>query len=197
MKQRKLEMLLEEVEGFSEPELELEQYQTPPPLAAEILHFAYMQGDLDDSAQDLGCGTGILAIGAKLLGARKVVGYDTDPKALEIAKKNASKLGVEVEFVSSDITEVAEHVKTTLMNPPFGARVKGRDRPFLSSALRTSDVIYSIHNRGSLAFIQKFIKPAVITHSYVAKFPLKRTFDFHKKEIEIIEVEIYRIVVSE
>lgn len=197
MKQRKLEILLEEVEGFSNPELELEQYQTPSPLAAEILHFAYMQGDLEESVQDLGCGTGILAIGAKLLGAREVVGYDTDPKALEVAKKNAEKLGVEVEFVCSDITEVSGRVKTTLMNPPFGARVKGRDRPFLSSALRTSEVIYSIHNRGSLAFIQKFIKPAVITHSYVAKFPLKRTFDFHQKEREIIEVEIYRVAVHE
>lgn len=196
MKQRKLEMLLEEIEGFSDPELELEQYQTPSLLAAEILHFAYMQGDLDDSVQDMGCGTGILAIGAKILGARKVVGYDIDPKALEIAKENARKLGVEVEFLLSDITEVTEHVKTTLMNPPFGARTKGRDRPFLSSALRTSEVIYSIHNRGSLAFIQKFIKPAIITHSYVAKFPIKRTFDFHKKEREVIEVEIYRIAIA-
>jgi putative methylase len=197
MKQRKLEMLLEELEGFSDPELELEQYQTPPLLAAEILHFAYMQGDLEDSVQDLGCGTGILAIGAKLLGARRVVAYDTDQKALEIAKRNAEKFGVEIDFVLSDITEIKAHVKTTVMNPPFGARVKGRDRPFLSSALRTSEVIYSIHNRGSLAFIQKFIKPAVITHSYVAKFPIKRTFDFHKKEKEVIEVEIYRIMTSE
>ena len=195
MKQRKLEMLLEELEGFSDPELELEQYQTPPLLAAEILHFAYMQGDLEDSVQDLGCGTGILAIGAKLLGARRVMAYDTDQKALEIAKRNAEKFGVEIEFVLSDITEIKERVKTTVMNPPFGARVKGRDRPFLSSALRTSEVIYSIHNRGSLAFIQKFIKPAVITHSYVAKFPIKRTFDFHQKEREVIEVEIYRIAV--
>ncbi|HHV24684.1 MAG TPA: methyltransferase [Methanosarcina sp.] len=197
MKQRKLEMLLEELEGFSDPELELEQYQTPPLLAAEILHFAYMQGDLEDSVQDLGCGTGILAIGAKLLGAIRVVAYDTDQKALKIAKRNAEKFGVDIEFVLSDITDIKEHVKTTVMNPPFGARVKGRDRPFLSSALRTSEVIYSIHNRGSLAFIQKFIKPAVITHSYVAKFPIKRTFDFHKKEKEVIEVEIYRITTSE
>jgi putative methylase len=197
MKQRKLEMLLEEIEGFSDPELELEQYQTPSPLAAEIMHFAYMQGDLDDSVQDLGCGTGILAIGAKLLGARTVVGYDMDPEALEIANINARKLGVEIDFVFSDIADIEGHVKTTVMNPPFGARVKGRDRPFLSSALRTSEVIYSIHNRGSLAFIQKFIKPAIITHSYVAKFPIKRIFDFHKKEREVIEVEIYRITVSE
>lgn len=188
-------MLLEEIEGFAEPELELEQYPTPALLAAEILHFAYMQGDLATSVQDLGCGTGILAIGAKLLGAETVTGYDTDPKALELSKMNAEKLGVEVDFVCSDISEVSAHVKTTVMNPPFGARVKGRDRPFLSAALRTSEVIYSIHNRGSFAFIQKFIKPAVITHSYVAKFPIKRTFDFHKKEREIIEVEIYRIAV--
>ena len=197
MKQRKLEMLLEEIEGFSDPELELEQYQTPSLLAAEILHFTYMQGDLDDSVQDLGCGTGILAIGAKLLGAKNVVGYDMDPKALEVANINARKLGVEIDFVFSDIADIEGHVKTTVMNPPFGARVKGRDRPFLSSALRTSEVIYSIHNRGSLAFIQKFIKPAIITHSYVAKFPIKRIFDFHKKEREVIEVEIYRITVSE
>ena len=197
MKQRKLEMLLEEIEGFSDPELELEQYQTPSLLAAEILHFAYMQGDLDDSVQDLGCGAGILAIGAKILGARTVVGYDMDPKALEIANINARKFGVEINFVFSDIADIEGHVKTTVMNPPFGARVKGRDRPFLSSALRTSEVIYSIHNRGSLAFIQKFIKPAIITHSYVAKFPIKRIFDFHKKEREVIEVEIYRITVSE
>jgi putative methylase len=196
MKQRKLEMLLEEVEGFFNPELELEQYQTPSLLAAEILHFAYMQGDLNNSVQDLGCGTGILAIGAKLLGAKKVIGYDADPKAIEIAEANATKLGVDVEFVFSDISEISGHVKTTLMNPPFGARVKGRDRPFLSSALRTSEVIYSIHNLGSFAFIQKFIKPAVVTHSYIAKFPIKRTFDFHKKEREVIEVEIYRIKVS-
>ncbi len=195
MKQRKLEILLEKIEGFAEPDIELEQYPTPALLAAEILHFAYMQGDLETSVQDLGCGTGILAIGAKILGAEKALGYDLDPKALELAKNNAEKLRAEVEFVCSDVSEVTEHVKTTLMNPPFGARVKGRDRPFLSAALRTSEVIYSIHNRGSLAFIQKFIKPAVITHSYVAKFPLKRTFDFHKKEREIIEVEIYRIVV--
>lgn len=197
MKQKKLEMLLEEIEGFSDPELELEQYQTPSLLAAEILHFTYMQGDLDDSVQDLGCGTGILAIGAKLLGAKNVVGYDMDPKALEIANINARKLRVEIDFVFSDIADIEGHVKTTVMNPPFGARVKGRDRPFLSSALRTSEVIYSIHNRGSLAFIQKFIKPAIITHSYVAKFPIKRIFDFHKKEREVIEVEIYRITVSE
>ena len=130
MKQRKLEMLLEEVEDFSDPELELEQYQTPSPLAAEILHFAYMQGDLDDSVQDLGCGTGILAIGAKLLGARKVVGYDTDPKALEIAKINARKLGVEVEFVFIGYCRRYRTCKNHAYESSFRGKSKGQGQAF-------------------------------------------------------------------
>ncbi|WMW22150.1 METTL5 family protein [Methanolobus mangrovi] len=194
MKQRKLEILLEQVEGFDNPSVSLEQYVTPALLAAEMLHFAYMQGDLEGTVFDLGCGTGILAIGAKLLGAEKVVGFDLDRKALEIARKNAEKLGVDVEFVHNDVFEVEGHADTVVMNPPFGAQAKGNDRPFLLSALKTSDVIYSIHNCGSHNFISKFIGDARITDWYTTAFPIKRTFKFHKKEVEMVKVEIYRIV---
>lgn len=194
MKQRKLEMLLEQVDGFDSPNVNLEQYATPALLAAEILHFAYMQGDLEGTVFDLGCGTGMLAIGAKLLGAEKVVGFDIDNKALELARKNAGKLGVDVEFVHADIFEVEGHADAVVMNPPFGAQAKGNDRPFLLSALKTSDVIYSIHNCGSHDFISKFIGDASITDWYSTAFPMKRTFKFHKKEVEMVKVEIYRIV---
>ena len=194
MKQRKLEILLEQVEGFDSPNVNLEQYATPALLAAEMLHFAFMQGDLEGTVFDLGCGTGMLAIGAKLLGAEKVVGFDIDNKALEVARKNAEKLGVEVEFVHADIFEVEGHADSVVMNPPFGAQTKGNDRPFLLSALKTSDVIYSIHNCGSHEFISKFIGDARITDWYSTAFPMKRTFKFHKKEVEMVKVEIYRIV---
>jgi ribosomal protein L11 methyltransferase len=40
------------------------------------------------SLLDLGTGSGILAIGAALLGFRKVVGIDNDPEAIEVAKEN-------------------------------------------------------------------------------------------------------------
>ncbi|MCQ6962621.1 METTL5 family protein [Methanolobus chelungpuianus] len=194
MKQRKLEMLLERVEGFESPSAALEQYATPAVLAAEILHFAYMQGDLEDTVFDLGCGTGILAIGAKLLGAREVTGFDLDRKALETARRNAESMGVDVEFVHADISEIEGHAHTVVMNPPFGAQAKGNDRPFLLSALRTSDVVYSIHNSGSHDFISRFIGDARISDWYTTAFPLKRTFKFHKKDVEIINVEIYRIM---
>ena len=194
MKQRKLEILLEKVRGFDSPDVTLEQYPTPALLAAELLHFAYMKGDLTDTVYDLGCGTGMLAIGAKILGAERVVGFDSDPAALKIAKENAEKLGVEVEFECMDIRQVRGHAQTVVMNPPFGAQVKGSDRPFLKTALKVGDVTYSIHNSGSLAFIKKFIEPAIITEWYNTGFPIKRTFKFHKKDVERIEVEIYRII---
>ncbi|MGP8322291.1 MAG: METTL5 family protein [Methanosarcinaceae archaeon] len=194
MKQRKLEILLEQVKGFDSPDVTLEQYATPAVLAAEILHFAYMKGDIKDTVYDLGCGTGILAIGAKLLGAKKVVGFDSDEKALVVARKNAKKIGVDVEFVCCEISIITGNAHTVVMNPPFGAQSKGSDRPFLLTALRTSGVTYSIHNCGSHDFIQKFINPAVITEWYKTSFRIKRTFKFHKKDVEQIEVEIYRII---
>lgn len=42
------------------------------------------------SLLDVGTGTGILAIAAKRLGVRKVVGIDIDPVAMKVARKNAS-----------------------------------------------------------------------------------------------------------
>ncbi len=43
---------------------------------------------------DVGTGSGILAIGARLLGAREVLGVDIDPRAAETAAANAAANGV-------------------------------------------------------------------------------------------------------
>ncbi|MCZ7391959.1 MAG: METTL5 family protein [Candidatus Methanoperedens sp.] len=193
MRKKHLEMLLEQVEGFISPKPEREQYSTPAIIASELLHFAFMRGDIVDTVYDLGCGTGVLAIGAKLLGAEKVIGFDDDIDVLETARANARRLGADVEFVCSRIEKVCGKAHTVVMNPPFGAQVKGSDRPFLRKALEVSGVVYSIHNLGSMEFIKKFISPSVITEHKLIDFPIKRTFRFHTKEIQVIKVEIYRI----
>lgn len=193
MRKKHLEMLLEQLSGFKSPKPEREQYATPATVAAELLHFAFMRGDITDAVYDLGCGSGILAIGAKLLGAEKVIGFDDDIDVLETARANAKRLGADVEFVCSGIDEVRGKAHTVVMNPPFGAQVKGSDRPFLRKALELSSVVYSIHNAGSTEFIKKFISPSVITEHKLIDFPIKRTFRFHTKEIQVIKVEIYRI----
>ena len=43
---------------------------------------------------DLGCGSGILSIGALVLGCREAVGCDIDPKAPEVALSNAALNGI-------------------------------------------------------------------------------------------------------
>jgi putative methylase len=193
MRKKHLEMLLEQVEGFRTPKPSREQYSTPAIVAADLLHFAFMKGDITDIIFDLGCGSGILAIGAKLLGAEKVIGFDDDRGVLEIARTNVKKLGVDVEFISCSINDICGKAQTVVMNPPFGAQVKGSDRPFLRKALELSSVVYSIHNAGSTEFIKKFISPSVVTEHRVIDFPIKRTFRFHTKEMQVIKAEIYRI----
>lgn len=55
-----------------------------------------------DSVLDYGCGSGILAIVAARLGARRVVGVDIDPQALLTAGENSAKNGVSVSFYTPD-----------------------------------------------------------------------------------------------
>ncbi len=47
------------------------------------------------SMLDYGCGSGVLAIAAKLLGAGRVVGVDHDPQALTAARTNATRNGMD------------------------------------------------------------------------------------------------------
>lgn len=54
-----------------------------------LVDFAEAQESTPWDVLDLGCGTGILALAAKMLGARKVDGCDFDPAAVTISKRNA------------------------------------------------------------------------------------------------------------
>jgi len=56
------------------------------------------QADVKDKyVIDYGCGSGILAVAAALLGAKKVIGIDIDPQALEATQANAKRNGVQVD----------------------------------------------------------------------------------------------------
>jgi ribosomal protein L11 methyltransferase len=58
---------------------------------------------------DVGCGSGILAIAAAKLGAKKAVGVDLDPVAVESAKKNVGYNDLKnIEIVEGNLVEVIE-----------------------------------------------------------------------------------------
>ncbi|MEH6531398.1 MAG: 50S ribosomal protein L11 methyltransferase [Photobacterium frigidiphilum] len=48
----------------------------------------------DKTIVDFGCGSGILAIAALKLGAKKVIGIDIDPQAIQASRDNAERNGV-------------------------------------------------------------------------------------------------------
>lgn len=194
MKKRKLEIVLEKLRGFENPKIELEQYTTPPSLAAFIATTAELNGDLE-LVVDLGCGTGILVIACSLLGHYSV-GVDLDIEALKIARENAIKLGVEADFVKTDVSKFqCKKEVTTVMNPPFGIQRKHADRPFLLKAFEISKVIYTIHSAGSSKFVRRLSEEHgfTVTHQWNFSIPLKKTYSFHEKAFKYIPVEVFRI----
>ena len=200
MNLRHLEMRLERLEGFERPTARLEQYQTPAPVAARLLHHAAMQGAIEGRRVcDLGCGTGILACGAALLGASAVTGIDIDPGAIDVARRNAGMLGVTVEFLAADVRSpdvdwAGLACDTVVMNPPFGAQKAHADRPFIDRALELAGVVYGIFNEGSTPFVAAYTEGrATIDEVIRCAFPLKRTFAHHRKERVDITVEVIRL----
>jgi len=201
MKLKQLEMALQRLGGFEKPRPSLEQYQTPAPLAARLLYHAFMKGDIKGKTVcDLGSGTGVLAIGASLLGAALVKGIEIDPKAVEIARQNTALLGVDVEYIVADVRDATlpdqlGTCDTVVMNPPFGAQKVHADRPFIDCALAMAPVTYGIFNAGSVQFIEAYTNGrAYISEKIAGALPIKRTFSFHTKDVQEIEVEILRLI---
>ncbi|SFS06605.1 methyltransferase [Halomicrobium zhouii] len=201
---RALAQQLGVVAGFEDPRAPLEQYRTPPELAAHLVHLADLRGDVEGkTVLDLGCGTGMLALGAALRGPERVVGVDIDPAPLGTARANERKVAstTSVSWVRADATDLPlrpDPAETTVvMNPPFGAQSGNEhaDRAFLATAADVAGVSYSIHNAGSQEFVESFAadEGGDVTDSYRTEFELRRQFDFHDEEKRTIDAEVYRI----
>jgi len=200
MRKKHLAIILSQLLPHPKPKLRWETYTLDAESAAEI---TYIAGCVNDDIRgknvvDLGCGTGILAISAFLLGAGFVVGVDIDRDAIKVAEENAKAVNAEVEFVTGDINCIVGHFDTTIMNPPFGSWRRGADVKFLEKALEISDVVYSLHKRGD--FNREFLRHKILSFGgtvdriYEMKITIPRTFNFHQKKRYLVEVDLYRIL---
>jgi SAM-dependent methyltransferase len=70
-----------------------------------------------DTVIDVGCGSGVLSFVAERLGAGRVIGVDLSPEAVEIAGRNAERLGVadRVEFRVGDLLEPVRGVQADVI----------------------------------------------------------------------------------
>ena len=112
-------------------------------------------GDLDGQAVvDVGAGNGILGLGALMLGATSVRLIEADPSVAEVAKRNASEAGREVEVTvlavqaAVDLGSVGGAV--LISNPPWGVQTTGADRPILEAMFTSeAEVIHLMHHAGA------------------------------------------------
>ncbi len=195
MNKKELEIRLQELKGFSDPDPEIEQYRTPPWLAASVVWKAHMEGLVEGCrVYDLGCGTGVLGLGAKLLGAFEVVCVDKDPHAVDIAKENARKLDLDIVFKCCDIADLDGQADLVLQNPPFGSQKKGSDRPFIRKSLQLASVVYSFHLSKTDRFVRNYVESCggEVVDSETVSFPLEKSMPWHQSELEEIKVNLYK-----
>ncbi len=195
--QKNLAVVLSQLVGFSKPKTALEQYETPSEIAAGVLWHAHMQGQLEDkTVADLGAGTGILGIGALLLYAKKVFFVEKDYATIELLQKNLDKLEIpasDYTILNTDISNFKENVDIIVQNPPFGTKTEHADKLFLEQAFKSAPQVYSLHKSTTGAFVKAMCRD----HGYKIKeelrfsYPLRASMNFHKKQIERIEVSCF------
>jgi putative methylase len=86
-------------------------------------------------------------------------------------------------------------------NPPFGVKKKGADLRFLKKAISVANVTYSIHLAGdkNRAFLEEEVEKlsAKVTQIETFQFPIGKLYDYHRKRVHIIDVDLYRICSKE
>ena len=182
------------IDDFKEPKIKFEQYMTPPEIAAFMIHYAWMKGEIENKKIiDIGAGTGMLGIGAAFLGGN-VTMIEIDKDAYEILKNNVAKTDHEIRLINKNIFDFDfdEEYDTALINPPFGIKSKNKDMDFIVKASKISKHIFSIHD-GSESNINN-IKSLFEKHnlkiieSLMMDFSLKSTYPWHEEKNKILKV---------
>ncbi|MBN3300238.1 METL5 protein, partial [Amia calva] len=183
MKLKELESCLQQVDVFEDPKLLLEQYPTSPHIAARMLYTIHNSFDDIESrlVADLGCGCGVLSVGAAMLDAGLCVGFDIDEDA-ELTNIDM----VQCDVCSLESDRFYNKFDTVIMNPPFGTKHnKGMDMHFLKTALNmASNAVYSLHKTSTREHIQKKASDWKVKMEVLAelRYDLPATYKFHKKK---------------
>ncbi|KAL5111031.1 Alpha-13-mannosyl-glycoprotein 2-beta-N-acetylglucosaminyltransferase [Taenia crassiceps] len=162
---KKLHMKLQNLGSFSSPKQHLEQYPTSAHVAGDILFdIQTRHGALGDKiVGDLGCGPGILALGAHLLGARKSGGKFST--RIDVCYKPGS-----VRY-----------------------ETKGIDIKFLKAALNMSrEHVYSLHKTATREYIVKTVQDFGANCEVIAelRFDIPKLYKKHRQTFKDIAVDL-------
>jgi len=151
---------------------------------------------------DLGSGTGILGIGALLLGADKVFFVELDFAAIDVLRENLEKHIFDKKryvIVHTDVKAFSEKVDLVIQNPPFGTKRIHADKGFLEKAFDIGQKVYSFHKLSTSIFVEAMARDHHFEIEGVLRFsyPLKKTQKFHFKPVVVINTGCWIMSLSQ
>ena len=105
----------------------------PRPETEELIYLIKSKHDSIRSVLDIGTGSGCIPLALKsIYSSAEVTGVDVSMKALEVAKDNADKLNLEVDFLHLDILKgnINSHFDLIVSNPPY---IKPSEKELMNS----------------------------------------------------------------
>ena len=201
MRLRSLAIQLSKLQEISSPNLNLEQYQTEGEIAARWLFDIQSFDDLKPGCRvvDLGCGNGILGIGAVLMGAGSAILVDSDEKSCEVSTRNVESLGISdsVKIVNSKIGEKDIEIREAdivVSNPPWGTQKKASDRPFLEEIISIGTIAHLMHSSQATHIRNFFNKFGWSSEKYGdLDFALPATYGHHSRMRGRTRASLWRI----
>lgn len=204
MKLKHLESAIQqmcEINDFdARPNIELEQYSTPPRLAAEMISIIHDSFDDIEGkiVADFGCGCGLLSAGCLIMEPDTLYAIDMDPKCLLITQTNLGEEDGIVEYINCNINDGLSIkpgiIDTVITNPPFGTRVQGADLGFIVAALKVANVVYSLHKTSTRQNLGRKARDLGALGEVISQvaFPLPKMYRMHKKKSVDVEVDFWR-----
>lgn len=205
MSKATLAVLLSRLKRFEKPKTHLEQYPTPSEAAATILWDAAQRGLIQGKqVVDLGAGTGILGLGALLLGAKQVTFVEIDQEASNLIEENRQLLTKLTDQEQGTITILtADVLKNPLKltadlvvsNPPFGTKHKHADTAFLTAACAIAPEVYSFHKTSTDEHLRNAIAKEGFhpIQTFPFTFSLGATMRHHEKKAHPVTITCWHI----
>ena len=200
MRTRHLAIKISKMNGFKSPIIELEQYTTQGSLAARWIRLARDMGDIQTgcTVADLGCGTGVLGLGALFCGASAAIMVDIDQSALDIVQDNAGSAGLSenVEIICSDVaTTTLGHTDLILCNPPWGTQKMGADAPFFEAIRNAGVPAYVLHSSDAKHVAARFDSWGwYVQEMFSEQFDLGSSHTHHTRRRVTTQATLWRLL---
>uniref|UniRef100_A0A1I7TEP0 Methyltransferase-like protein 5 n=1 Tax=Caenorhabditis tropicalis TaxID=1561998 RepID=A0A1I7TEP0_9PELO len=206
MPDKKILWMLNELEGFENPKIKLEQYATSSELAVSMIEMINDIVGLNGAkVVDIGCGCGMLmTTAASLYEPESVLGIDIDEDALEICSRNieTAEVNERCDTLHADIFDPNSDLPcgsfdVALINPPFGTKNNaGIDIKFVKVGLelvRPGGSVFSLHKTSTRDYILKTANKwdSIQTECCAQmRWKLPATYKFHKQKAVDIDVDL-------